>query len=140
MVTQKKRCPHFLCHKVTTENLVKPYPQTRQRLERIETHDIKLVRIHTLMTGQVMLVILLAILSARMYHLLSIQILAIGMLIQAPLLTEPIWTGMMLHNRIHNHCETQMRIKAEEESTLTNQTKNFINQHKTRHNQHQDSS
>ena len=42
MVTQKKRCPHFLCHKVTTENLLKPYPQARQKPERNETHDIKL--------------------------------------------------------------------------------------------------
>ena len=42
MVTQKKRCPHFLCHRVTTENLVKPYPQARQKLERNETHNIKL--------------------------------------------------------------------------------------------------
>ena len=81
-----------------------------------------------------------------MYNLLSIQNIAIGMMIQAPLLTEPIWIGMMLHNRIHNHCERQMKIKAEEESTqLMNQTekivdpKNFANQHRLRHNQHQDS-
>ena len=51
---------------------------------------------------------------ANMYNLLSIQTIVIGMMIQAPLLTELIWTGMMLHKRIHNHCE-RLKIKVEEE-------------------------
>ena len=111
-----------------------------------QTEEKLLVRVHTLMTYQVTLVMLLAIISSKIYSLLSTQTVIIGMMIQAPLLTEPIWTGMMLHSRIDNYCERQMKMRTEEKENLQqmNQTeqmvdpKHLANQHKPRHNHHQD--
>ena len=104
------------------------------------------MRIHTLMTGQIILVMLLAIISSKIYRLLSVQTVIIGMMIQAPLLIEPIWTEMMLPNSINNYCEKQMKMKTEEKENLQqmNQTEQIIdpihlaNQHKSRHSHHQD--
>ena len=112
-----------------------------------QTEEKLLVRVHTLMKCQVTLVMLLAIISSKIYSLLSIQTVIIGMMIHALLLTKPIWTGMMLHSRIDNYCERQMKMRTEEKENLQqmNQTeqmvdpKHLANQHKPRQNHNQDS-
>ena len=68
------------------------------------------------------------------------------LIIQTPLLTEPIWSRMMLQNRINHYCERQMKTKNELKENLqqNNQTEQMIdpkhlaNQHKSRHSHHQD--
>ena len=56
-----------------------------------QTEEKLLVRINTLMTGQIILVMLLAIISLKIYRLLLVQTVIIMLIIQTPLLTEPIW-------------------------------------------------
>ena len=111
-----------------------------------QTEEKLLVRIHTLMTGQIILVMLLAIISSKIYRLLSAQTFIIMLIIQTPLLTEPIWSRMMLQNRINHYCKRQMKTKNEVKENLQkmNQTEQMIdpkhlaNQHKSRHSHHQD--
>ena len=55
-----------------------------------QTEEKLLVRINTLMTGQIILVMLLAIISSKIYRLLLAQTVIIMLILQTPLLTEPI--------------------------------------------------
>ena len=67
-----------------------------------------IIIIHTLITCQLTLVALLAFLCSRLYKLLSIQTVIIKTIIQAPSLSKPIWTKIILREQSDSFLDDQL--------------------------------